>query len=81
MEVLAIMKAVVKALDLVRQTPGQIKAVAIYADSTSALNTAQSPNHPLGQYIIKKARMLTQMGTTISLHWCPGHSGVSARLD
>lgn len=81
METLAVMKAVVKALELVRQTPGRIKAVAIYTDSTSTLMSVRHPRLPLSRLIIEKARMLTQLGPTISLHWCPGHSRVSAKFE
>ena len=78
METLAVMKAVVKALELVRQTPGRVKAVAVYTDSTSTLAGIRTPRTPLGRLIIEKARVLTQLGPEISLHWCPGHSKVSA---
>ena len=71
------MKAVVKALELVRQMAGRIKAVAIYTDSTSALNNVGRSHHALGKIIISKARLVTKLGATISLHWCPGHSKVS----
>jgi ribonuclease HI len=71
------MKAVDKACELAREMSGQLKAVAIYTDSTSAIHAAQKPHHPLGRHIIRKARTLTKFGPTISLHWCPGHSNVS----
>ncbi|OAG12967.1 uncharacterized protein CC84DRAFT_167778 [Paraphaeosphaeria sporulosa] len=77
METLAVMKAIAKAYDLAREIPGQLKAVAIYTDSTSAIRVARNPNHPLGLHIIRKACMLTKLGLKLSLHWCPGHSGVS----
>ncbi|KAK7193552.1 hypothetical protein PSPO01_00225 [Paraphaeosphaeria sporulosa] len=70
------MKAIAKAYDLAREIPGQLKAVAIYTDSTSAIRVARNPNHPLGLHIIRKACMLTKLGLKLSLHWCPGHSGV-----
>lgn len=77
MEVLAIMKAIAKACELVRGAQGQLKAVAIYTDSVGAIGTAHNPKHALGQHIIRKARTLTKSGATLSLHWCPGHGGVS----
>jgi len=36
----------------------------------------KAKRHVDGMLIIKKARRLRQMGLAISLHWCPGHSGV-----
>ncbi|KAL5415340.1 hypothetical protein PMIN04_008598 [Paraphaeosphaeria minitans] len=81
METLAVMKAIAKSYDLAHEMPGQLKAVAIYTDSTSAIHVAQNPKHPLGLHIIRKARMLTKLGLTLSLHWCPGHSGVSDILS
>jgi ribonuclease HI len=80
METLAVMKALVKALELVRQTAGRIKAVAIYTDSTSALSIANRPNDALGRIIIEKARFLAQLGIKVSLHWCPGHSKVRSEF-
>ncbi|KAF2447583.1 hypothetical protein P171DRAFT_227832 [Karstenula rhodostoma CBS 690.94] len=53
-----------------------LATVAIYTDSTSAIHIAQNPNHPLGLHIIRKARILTNFGPTLSLHWCPAHSDV-----
>ncbi|KAL5393283.1 hypothetical protein DPSP01_000108 [Paraphaeosphaeria sporulosa] len=76
METLAVMKTIAKAYDLAREIPGQLKAVAIYTDSTSAIRVARNLNHPLGLHIIRKACMLTKLGLKLSLHWCPGHSGV-----
>lgn len=80
MEVLAVMKAIDKACELVREMSGQLKAVAIYTDSTGAIHTAQNPKHPLGQHIIRKAHILTKSGPTLSLHWCPSHSNVCGFL-
>ena len=77
MEILAVLKAVTKAHELVSQLPGQLKTIAIYTDSTHALNMARWGEEAVGQRVQNKARALEQLGATISLHWCPSHSGVS----
>jgi ribonuclease HI len=78
MESLAVIKALDKASELMRQSPSRFKSVAIYTDSQTALHYAKVAKTPIGHHILKKARRVHQLGAQISLHWCPGHSRVGA---
>lgn len=79
-EALGVAKALDKACQLVRETPGQFKAVSIYTDSASALGRVATEDIKSGE-IASKAGILTGLGVTVSLHWCPGHSSVSTNLQ
>jgi len=76
MESLAVVKALDKACELLRQSPGQFKSVAIYTDSQTALKCAELTKTSIGHHMLKKARLVRQRGAQLSLHWCPGHSKV-----
>lgn len=76
MEGLAVIKALDKARELALTFSAQFKVVAVYTDATSALSSAKDARCSLGQHMAKKAHRLRQLGTEISLHWCPGHSRV-----
>jgi ribonuclease HI len=76
MESLAVIKALDKACELLRQSPGQFKSVAIYTDSQAALKCAELTKTSIGRHMLKKARLIRQRGALLSLHWCPGHSKV-----
>lgn len=75
-ETLAVIKAIDKACELASNND-DLTTVSIYTDSTGALYRAQNPEKDfLGETITRKARKLRTLGTSISLHWCPGHSKV-----